>query len=163
MGDAGHDHRTPFEHRDERGTLLGFLDYLRASVVRKTGDLPDDVAQSPGVPSGTSLLGLVKHLTMVEVKWFQFAFAGWNVEVPAGLLEPGEAVADVVAAYERASARSNEIVAACPDLSRRCRRPGVAPEPMTLRWVLVHMVEETARHAGHADILRERLDGSTGR
>ena len=157
------DHRTPFAVGDEKETLLAFLDYLRAAVVRKTAGLPDDDVRRPGVGSGTSLLGIVKHLTRVEVAWFQWGFAGLDVRIPDDDLQPDDTRASVVADYEAAVAASNDVAADCTDLSARCRRAGVAPEPMTMRWILVHMVEETSRHAGHADILREQIDGTTGR
>jgi hypothetical protein len=115
------------------------------------------------VPSGTSLLGLVKHLTFVEVAWFQWSFAGLEVELPSGDLQPDDTTVSVLAAYRDAARRGNEIVDACDDLTRRCERKATAWEPMSLRWVLVHLVEETSRHAGHADIIREQIDGAVGR
>ncbi|MFE2652567.1 DUF664 domain-containing protein, partial [Streptomyces sp. NPDC059346] len=70
----------------------------------------------------------------------------------------------LLAAYRSATERSNEIIERCGDLSRPCARAaGTAGAVRSMRWVLVHMIEETARHAGHADILREQADGSTGR
>ena len=144
-------------------TLVAFLDYLRGAVVRKVQGLPDEIARQVMVPSGTSLLGLVKHLTRVEIAWFQFAFAGIEEALPTNDLSETDDVASVLTAYEVAVARSNEILLGCDRLETRCRRRLVAPEPMTLRWVLVHMIEETGRHAGHADIIREQIDGSTGR
>jgi uncharacterized damage-inducible protein DinB len=157
------DRRTPFTSRDEKGTLVDFLDYLRDGVVIKCLGLSPDVARTPMVSSGTSLLGLVKHLAQVELFWFEHTFAGLDTPLPSGELEPGDDPVSVVAAYRIACQRSNSIVGAVDNLDRRCARAGVAPEPMSLRWVLVHMVEETARHAGHADILREEIDGQTGR
>jgi len=147
----------------ERQVLLDFLDYLRESVILKAQGLPEEQARSPRVPSGTSLMGLVKHLTRVEITWFPYTFAGEDVWVPHDALGPDDRVDHLVADYRAAVARSNEIVAACDDLDTPAARTVVAPEPPTLRWILVHMVEETARHAGHADILREQIDGSTGR
>ena len=126
-------------------------------------DLDDDVAARPGVASGTSLLGLVKHLAWVEEFWFTQVFQGLDDPLPEEGLEPGDSVDSVIAAYRAACARSNQVIGAQPDLEVRCARRGVAPGPMTLRWLLVHLVEETARHAGHADIIREQLDGTTGR
>jgi hypothetical protein len=72
-------------------------------------------------------------------------------------------VASAVAAYRAATSINNEIVGECGDLDQLCARALTTPEPLSLRWLLVHMVEETARHAGHADILREQIDGLTGR
>lgn len=143
--------------------LVDFLDYLRDSVIRKVQGLPEEQARAAGVLSGTSLMGLVKHLVRVEIVWFPHTFAGEDVWVPHDALGPDDRVDHLVADYRAAIARSNEIVAACDDLDTRAARSAVAPEPPTLRWILVHMVEETARHAGHADILREQIDGSVGR
>jgi hypothetical protein len=157
------DRRTPFTNAGERDTLVAFLDYLRESVLIKVSGLDDESLRRPLVPSGTSLLGLVKHLTMVEIVWFPFAFAGVDVRVPGGELDPADTTASVIDGYRAAIARSAEIVAAAADLDERCVRAASAPDQMSLRWVLVHMVEETGRHAGHADILREQLDGQIGR
>ncbi len=157
------DRRTPFVNAGERATLVAFLDYLRDAVVIKAEGLSDEDGRRALVPSGTSVLGLVKHLTMVEVSWFQWSFAGEKVWVPTGDLEQADTAASVIDGYRAAIARNNEIVASAPDLSTRCARKPPATDPLSLRWVLVHMVEETARHAGHADILREQIDGRTGR
>ena len=157
------DRRTPFQNTGERDMLVLFLDYLRESVIVKASGLAPDLATRALVPSGTSLLGLVKHLTYVEVVWFPWTFAGRQLTLPESALDARDTEASVVGAYRAAIAQSNEIVAEHHDLDRRCARRATAPEPMSLRWVLVHMVEETARHAGHADILREQLDGEVGR
>ncbi len=157
------DRRTPFTIGSERQTLVEFLDYLRESMVLKLTGLDEDSARRELVPSGTNLLWLVKHLTLVEIAWFHYAFAGLDVRVPSDRLTDDDTAESVVAGYKKAIATSNEIVEACADLDRRSARASTAPQPMTLRWVLIHMVEETARHAGHADILREQIDGQTGR
>ena len=157
------DRRTPFTNAGERETLVAFLDYLRESVLIKVSGLDDESLRRPLVPSGTSLLGLVKHLSTVETLWFPFAFAGLDVRVPSGELEPADTTASVIGGYRDAIAKSAEIVAAAANLDQRCVRAVSAPDQMSLRWVLVHMVEETGRHAGHADILREQLDGQVGR
>jgi hypothetical protein len=107
-------------------------------------------------------LGLVKHLTQVEVVWFQYAFAGEDVGVPSAELADDDPDA-VISAYRTAVRESNRIVAGCEDLCQLSVRAAVAPHPMPMRWILVHMIEETGRHAGHADILREQVDGSVGR
>jgi hypothetical protein len=157
------DRRTPFVNAGERETLLAFLDYLREAIVVKATGLDAESVRRPGVPSGTSLLGLVKHLTMAETLWFQWAFAGLDVTIPPDTLSAADTAESVIAAYRDAIRRNNAILAAEPELTvlgaRRHRDVG----PMSLRWVLVHMIEETGRHAGHADILREQIDGQTGR
>ena len=142
---------------------MDFLDYLRESVIMKVNGLDEKAARRSGVPSGTSLLGLIKHLTTVEAVWFQFAFVGRDDTVPGDEIEPADTVTSAVAAYRHAIRTSNDIVDQCNDLDRLCARAPTTPEPLSLRWLLVHMVEETARHAGHADILREQIDGQTGR
>lgn len=157
------DHRTPFVLVSEKETLVDFLDYLRAAIVRKASDLPDEDARRQMVPSGTSLLGLVAHLTLVEYGWFQHDFAGLDTPAPPRELRAEDDAATVIAAYQATIARSNEIIAACTDLEAIAARNFTAPEPMSMRWILVHMIEETARHAGHADILREQIDGTIGR
>jgi hypothetical protein len=157
------DRRTPFVNTGERETLVAFLDYLRDAIVVKTEGLSDADVRRALVPSGTSILGLVKHLTMVEVSWFQWSYVGLDVRVPSDRLHDEDRVDTVIADYRRACADNNDIVAAEPDLEKLCARKPPTTDPMSLRWILVHMIEETGRHAGHADILREQLDGETGR
>jgi uncharacterized damage-inducible protein DinB len=157
------DRNVPRTMGDERQILVDFLDYLRQSVVLKVVGVPEAEARRPMVASGTSLLGIMKHLVRVEITWFQFSFAGHDVRVPTSELSDADRVQPVVETYRQEVKRSNEIVAACPDLSELSRRAIRTSDPMPLRWVLVHMIEETGRHAGHADILREQIDGVTGR
>jgi uncharacterized damage-inducible protein DinB len=157
------DHPSPFLVAGEKETLVAFLDYLREAIVRKASEIDEAEARRALVPSGTSLLGLVKHLAWVEQAWFQRGFAGLNVERLDGDLTPDDTRESVIEAYWAAVSRSNEIVRDCSELDQRMavsRKPG---QNLSLRWILVHMIEETARHAGHADIIREQLDGSTGR
>ncbi|MEU0468234.1 DinB family protein [Amycolatopsis sp. NPDC006131] len=156
------DARPPRTGPAERDVLVGFLDYLRGAVVAKAQGVPEPQVRTPGVPSGTNLLGLVKHLTHVERHWL----LGEPVRDWAATFhpEPDESADDVVLAYQDTTARANDVIAACPDLSAPGPRPGgrrgAAP---SLRWTLTHLIEETGRHAGHADILRELIDGATGR
>ncbi|MPZ28090.1 MAG: DUF664 domain-containing protein [Micromonosporaceae bacterium] len=149
--------------RSEREVLLRYLRKMRAAVVRTSDGLTDEQQRTPGVPSGTNLLGLIQHLTGVEEHWFQRVFLGEDrdpdesMDVPAGTTRE-----EVVAAYRTACARSDEIVRACPDLSTMAQiaSPG-HDRRASLRMIVAHMIEETARHAGHADILREQIDGAT--
>jgi uncharacterized damage-inducible protein DinB len=157
------DTRTPFANLDERATLLAFLDYLRNCVIAKASASDEQSIRWTPVPSGTSLLGLLKHLTMVEVAWFQYGFVGSEVPIPSTDVTPSDSLETAIAAYRGAIDTANQVVKDCDSLDRLCQRKGTAPEPMSLRWLLVHMIEETARHAGHADIIREQIDGSTGR
>jgi uncharacterized damage-inducible protein DinB len=156
------DHNSPAVVSGEKETLLAFLAYLRASVDRKVEGLSDDDARRPMVASGTTLLGIVKHLAFVEVYWTQRRFAGTDVVMRGdGFgLDPTDTVESVRREYAQAGRRTDEIVAACPNLETPLAR---GRHGLTLRWMLTHVVEETARHAGHADILRELVDGRTGR
>ncbi|MFF2198756.1 DinB family protein [Streptomyces sp. NPDC058157] len=159
------DLRPPSLNSGEKETLSAFLDYLRESVLAKAAGVPEPAVRTAGVPSGTSLLGLLKHLTAVELNWFVWAYDGagrdpWDDAEP---VRADDTAADLAHAYRQAVARANEVVRACPDLDRPGARSLRETPPPSMRWVLVHMIEETARHAGHADILREAIDGSTGR
>ncbi len=149
------------QEEEEKATLRAFLDYLRGAITAKAEGVPEPQVRTGGVPSGTNLLGLVKHLGFVE----RFYFLGEDVDDWARTLQPTaeETVDGVLADYREAVERANQVIDACTDLTLpapRPRRRGSAP---SMRWVLVHMIEETGRHAGHADILREQIDGSTGR
>lgn len=146
---------------DEKDTLRGCLDQLRKSVAGKVEGVPEPQVRTEGVPSGTSLLGLVRHLACVE----RFYFLAEDADDWPGTMRPTaeDSVDGVLADYRETVERANQVIDACPDLALpapRAPRRGAAP---SMRWVLVHMIEETGRHAGHADILRERIDGSTGR
>ena len=157
------DHHVPWTLAGEKETLADFLDYLRGAVIRKASGLSATTVRCPVAGSGTSLPGLVKHLTRVEIAWFQYAFAGADVRVPGDQLADDDDPQSVTGDYQMAVTVSNRIVAEAADLTQPAKRRAAAPEPMSLRWILVHMIEETARHAGHADILREQIDGSAGR
>ncbi|GAA1525509.1 DinB family protein [Kribbella lupini] len=141
---------------DEKATLQGFLDYLRAAIAGKVAGVPEPQVRTPGVDSGTNLLGLVKHVTAVE----RFYLLGeqvrdWKKTFHAG---EDETVDGVLAAYREVVERANAVIAGWTDLES-----SAGPRGASRRWVLVHLIEETGRHAGHADILREQLDGAVGR
>lgn len=142
----------------EKATLLGFLNYLRSAIADKVAGVPEPQVRTGGVPSGTNLLGLVRHLAAVE----RFYFLGEHVDNWGNTMRPAveETVDGVLADYRKAVEQANEVIEACTDLTHHVPRRGPA---LSMRWVLVHMIEETGRHAGHADILREQIDGSTGR
>ena len=155
------DTRPPRTGAQEKATLLGFLDYLRVAVAAKAEGVSDQQLRAAGVPSGTSLLGLIKHLACVERFYFLSEdVQNWNTTFrPA----PEETADGVLADYRETVRRANRVIQACTDLSCPAPQvPGRRSVP-SMRWVLVHMIEETGRHAGHADILREQLDGATGR
>jgi Protein of unknown function (DUF664) len=141
--------------------LRGFLDYLRTSIAAKVDGAPEPQVRTAGVPSGTNLLGLLNHLTFVERSTFLGdKVADWQATFQAA---PTDSVADVVDRYRKTVERANEVLDGCTDLGAPVpqARPG-RPAP-SIRWALTHMIEETGRHAGHADILRELIDGATGR
>ena len=155
------DHRPPQTGAGEKATLVEFLNYLRRAMQSNLAGAPEPQVRTAGVPSGTSVLGLVKHLSHVE----RFYFLGEDVSDWSATFRPtsGDTIDSVAASYAEAVAQANEIIEACEDLSQpapRSARPQAAP---AMRWILVHMIEETGRHAGHADILREQIDGATGR
>jgi uncharacterized damage-inducible protein DinB len=160
MGDSTVEDLVESEH----DVLLFFLNKMRKAVVRTSEGLTDDQLRTAGVPSGTNLLGLVQHLTAMEVHWFRRVFLGEDVEVDDSMDVPVAVTGDqVVAAYRQECVRSDEIVRACPDLSTiaAIANPG-EHRRVSLRRLTAHMIEETGRHAGHGDILREQIDGATG-
>jgi hypothetical protein len=124
--------------------------------VRKVAGASEADAARAVVGSGTTLLWLVGHLADAETTWVVRRFAG-----EPGTPAASSTVAEAVSAYRATWARVDAIVAAA-SLDDECADIGDAPQ-VNLRWVLAHLLEETARHAGHADILRELIDGETGR
>jgi hypothetical protein len=114
------------------------------------------------VRSGTTLLWLIKHMARAEVTWMQSRFAGQAVEIPDDSVQPGDSLNQAVAFYRSTWKESDAIARQSSALDQLCRNPEARPD-VNLRWVLMHLLEETARHAGHADILREMIDGETGR
>ncbi|WBB57624.1 DinB family protein [Verrucosispora sp. WMMD573] len=153
---------------DERVVLDAFLDFHRAVLLGKVRGISGAEAARRLVPSATTLAGLVKHLTLVERNWFRCLLAPGPGDVyltseedatASFALAEGDTVERLAAAYEAECARSRE-VAARFDLDHVVPHPQLGQ--VSLRWILVHLIEETARHAGHADILRELTDGSTG-
>lgn len=145
----------------ETETLRGFLDYLRASIAAKVDGAPEPKVRAAAVPSGTNLLGLLNHLTFVE-RWMFLGddVADWPATFHAA---PADSVADVVARYRETVRLANEVLDGCTDLGAPIPRPRPGRPAPSVRWALTHMIEETGRHAGHADILREQIDGATGR
>jgi uncharacterized damage-inducible protein DinB len=151
----------------EKELLEGFLDWYRQAVISKVSGLGREQATRRQVPTPTTLLGIVKHLAYVERAWFQVRMDGKELPVPWPdedpdadfRIEPAETVEGLIAFY-RESIAASKAVAARYQLDDRARDPR---RKVNLRWIMVHMIEETARHAGHADILRELIDGQTGR
>jgi len=158
-----------FSTATERDALCGFLDQARDALIRKVGGLSDMDARKAATVSSLSLLGLIKHSAVWERRWFQIIFAGRSFpdEWPAAdeaadatfELSDGDTVESVLAYYREQIAVSRQITVSV-DLDTRCARRDLVDE--NLRWVAMHLIQETARHAGHADIIREAIDGSRG-
>jgi uncharacterized damage-inducible protein DinB len=147
----------------EREMLNAWLDYHRATLLQKISEVSEEDARRRTVaPSALSLLSLVKHLAYVERWWFAVVFDGQEDKgFPEDdfQLEPEDTIQGIVDLYRAEVEKSRQIVAKADfdELSRLAERPGVS-----LRWIVSHMIEETARHNGHADLLREAIDGATG-
>jgi uncharacterized damage-inducible protein DinB len=158
--------RVPFTG-DEKTSLHVSLDRHREAVLWKLEGLDDASLRRPMTPSGTNLLGLVKHLAAVEYGWFCLTFGRRTEPLPLSDEEPnadmrvtsGESTQDILEFYARARAAADRVIEEV-DLDET----GTAwfGDAVSMRWVLLHMVEETARHAGHIDIVRELIDGMTG-
>jgi len=155
---------------DEKTMLSAFLDRYRETILWKLDGLSTAQASQRLVPSASTLLGLVKHLAYVERWWFQMNFAGepvlfpWPEDEPDQDIDfrvaPTDTIESIGALYEQECARSREIVAGASVNDLGMGFGDV--EPRSLRWILIHMIDETARHAGHMDILRELTDGAIG-
>ncbi|WP_432885096.1 DinB family protein [Kribbella sp. CA-245084] len=152
----------------EREILEAFLDSHREVTVDKLRGLSEADARRRLVPSETTPIGLVKHLTGVERNWFQHILAGRPRDEIPGESRGGpdswqvsdtETVAATITAFEQTCAESRRITAALP-LDHQVPHP--AGGEVSLRWIYTHLLREHARHNGHADILREQLDGATG-
>ncbi|MGP0031049.1 MAG: DinB family protein [Acidimicrobiales bacterium] len=155
------DQKPPRLEGDERATLHALLQYQRASLVRKVRGVGEDAARRTFVASGTSLLWLVTHLARAESLWVLRRFAGERDGIPDDAVAPDETVEGAIGRYQETWRRVDAVVAAA-SLDATCRDVG-DEAPVNLRWVLAHLLEETARHAGHADVIRELIDGQTGR
>jgi uncharacterized damage-inducible protein DinB len=160
------DRREPPPSGSERELLGAFLDFHRDTLLWKVTGLTDEQLKARRTPSGMSLLGLVKHLAYVERSWFQRRFLGQDVYIPwrSGdpdgdfRIEPGDTF-DTVVAFYKAEVETSRRIAAAASLDTIARD---ADPPRSLRWIMIHMIEETARHNGHADLMRELADGKTG-
>jgi uncharacterized damage-inducible protein DinB len=156
----------PPHEADERATLSGFLQYQRETLAWKCSDLTVEQLREKGVPpSGLSLLGLIRHVAEVERSWLGNVFMGdpdepfWDDGPDADFEVEGADAEEALRAWRGACARSREIVEGAASLDAVGHHKGM---PFSLRWILTHMIEEYARHNGHADLLRERIDGATG-
>ena len=157
----------------DREMLLGWLDYHRATLIWKCDGLTDDQMRQRAVPPSTlSLLGLVRHLAECEHSWFRRVLLDEDVPYLYVTEDDNDAdfnavdtadVAEDFRTFDRACQAAREVIASVPDLDtlakKSDRRTG---EQFSLRWIITHMIEEYARHNGHADLLRERIDGAVG-
>jgi hypothetical protein len=152
------DEKPPRVAGDERAVLTSLLAYQRNSLLKKLDGIDDVQASVSPVASGTSLLWLMNHMADAEATWVLRRFAGHD---GAGAGEPERTVDAATRRYRAVCVQSDAVIAQS-SLDELCRAPDSEPVP-DLRWVVSHLLQETARHAGHADILRELIDGSTGR
>jgi uncharacterized damage-inducible protein DinB len=161
----------PTDHRaSDAEVLLGYLDYFRSVLVTKVRGLPDEEMRTSRLPSGWTPLGLLKHLTYVELRWLVWGFEGEPVSEPWADSRDGrwhvrvqESLTELVSALNSQAERTRVIVQAhaLSDIGRPSERWDGA-EPPPLGRVMLHLVQEYARHVGHLDIVRELVDGHVG-
>lgn len=156
---AAVDQGPPAAVTGELETLLAFLGYLRGGVIKKVAGLTPGQLDHATVPSGTSLRWLIAHLTEVEMGWVHYAFA----DLPEPELEEATTADALIRGYRKIAATTDAAARAANTVDDVGVHPFGSAGPWTLRWTLTHLLEETARHTGHADIIRELIDGSTGR
>jgi uncharacterized damage-inducible protein DinB len=167
-------HTEPPTTGPETAQLPAYLDQQRAAILRKAEGLDAEQLARRLPPSTLTLGGLLNHLALVEESWFRKRFAGLPVdEAWAGVDRDADPDVEFRTAadltpdelrdrYRRACARSREVVARADGLDQLSALPRRDGGHFDLRWMLLHLIEETARHAGHADLLREAIDGSVG-
>jgi len=151
----------------EKETLEGFLDWQRATVLWKLEGLSDEDLRRPMTASGLTMLGVVKHIAYVERWWFQQVFLDRDVDFPWTdedpdadfRIEPTESTDEILTLYQQETEEAGKIVkgSSLDGVSTHPKRSGYS-----LRWIVIHMTEETARHNGHLDLMREAIDGVTG-
>jgi len=167
------DRARPDQNADELEMLTGWLEHHRGILIWKCEGLTTEQLRRRAVPPSTlSLLGLVRHMAEVERGWFQQVFLGEDVadlydrsaDEDADFNDVDQADPDeAFSAFEQECATSRQVVAQAASLDVLSKRPSERTgQPFSLRWIVSHMIEEYARHNGHADLLRERVDGSTG-
>jgi uncharacterized damage-inducible protein DinB len=168
------DRADPDPTGDELTLLCQFLDYHRATLVWKAGGLDRQQLATRLGPSTLSLAGLLKHMALVEDSWFERVLLGREEREPWASVDwdadpdwefrtaADDEPDDLLALYADACERSRAAVAEVGDLDSLAATPSSRRGPINLRWIMLHMIEETARHNGHADLLRENIDGVTG-
>ncbi|MGX1299579.1 putative damage-inducible protein DinB [Streptomyces albogriseolus] len=162
----------PAQNADERTMLEGWLDYHRATLARKCEGLTDEQLRAASVaPSELSLMGLVRHMAEVERSWFRRVFAGedaaplyYGEADPDGEFHPGEADTwkDAYETWQGEIEAARRAAAGHALDERSQGRHHSHSGPCSLRWIYTHMIEEYARHNGHADLIRQAIDGATG-
>jgi uncharacterized damage-inducible protein DinB len=165
------EHKPDQQLTDPKELLLEYLDYYRSVIERKLAGMSEEELRTSRLPSGWTPLELVKHLVYMERRWLRWGFLAEQVSQPWGDAQdgrwhvgPDETAADLIAAMHDGGRRTREIVANA-DLSDSAALGGRFSErdqPPSLAWILAHVFEEYARHAGHLDIARELADGATG-
>lgn len=151
----------------EKELLEAFLNFQRDTLLWKVSGLTEEQLRRVWTPSGMSLLGLVKHMADVERGWFQIRFAGRDLPLVRRpddpdadfRFEPGETAESIIARYREEIAAAQQIVAEADSLETIAQS---MQRRHSLRRILIHMIEETARHNGHADLMREQTDGAVG-
>ena len=152
----------------ERETLEGFLEYHRRALAGKLRGLSEEDARRRLVPSLTTMIGLISHAAAVERNWFQHYLGGTprdqitgdaRGDEPSWDVPAGQTISGVIAEFDGACAASRQIAAG---FAIDQTVPHDQLGEVTLRWIYVHIIREHARHLGHADILREQIDGATG-
>jgi len=161
---------------DERAILLGFLDYQRDTLRMKTAGLDAAQLEAALAPSTMTLGGMLKHLAFVEHWWFECVFLGEEYAEPWASVDwkddadwdwhsaTHDTPEELRAMLDRACAASDAVLSATADLGALSKRTSRrrADERFSLRWIMAHMIEEYARHNGHADLIRESIDGESG-
>jgi len=165
-------HRPALELADPKELLLGYLDYYRLVIARKLDGLTESGLRSSRLPSGWTPLELLKHLVHMEARWLRWGFAAEQLPAPWGdedesgrwHVGPEETAAELLAAMHAGGARTRTVVAGAEltDVAAVGGRFADGDRRPTLAWILFHVLQEYARHAGHLDASRELLDGATG-
>lgn len=156
---------------DERSVLVKFLDHHRTVLVRKVQGLDDTGRRATVGRSDLTLAGLLKHMACIEDIWFSHRFAGrppaepfasapWDDDPDWEMTSAvDDSEAELIELFDAMCDRSRAVVAACESLDQVAAIGTSFDPPASMRWILVHMIEEYARHCGHADLLRESVDG----
>jgi len=157
---------------DEREGLLAFLAQQRDAIKASAYGLTDEQARTASTAGTLTVGGLIKHVTHVERNWMDTTLQRQRETDPATYADnfrllPDETLAEVIARYDEAAKETESVIAGIADLGQAVPVPKGVPwfpddiEAWSVRWVLLHLIQETAKHAGHADIVRESIDGAT--